>query len=97
MNYFKGKIAENLHVPELVEVVRVNSTKQFTKYGKRVPYLNQTLPTPRMTDKQKTKLLKKIERLAHWLDNAVPHSPIPLGIDSLLVSICIWMICCMGN
>ncbi|CAO3614084.1 unnamed protein product [Mucor hiemalis] len=84
MNYVKGKIAENLHVPELVETVRVNGTKQFTKYSKTFPYLNQTLPTPRMTDKQRNKLLKKIERLAKWLDNAVPHSPIPLGVDSIL-------------
>jgi hypothetical protein len=87
MNYAKGKIAESLHVPELVETVRVNGTKQVKKAEKSYPYLHQTLPTSRMTDTQRTKLLKKIKRLAEWLDNAVPHSPIPLGIDSILVSI----------
>jgi hypothetical protein len=86
MNYAKGKIAESLHIPEIVESVRVNSTKQFKKAEKSYPYLNQTLPTSKMTDKQRTKLLKKIHRISNWLDNAVPHSPIPLGVDSILVS-----------
>lgn len=86
MNYVKGKIAENLHVPEIVETVRVTGTRQLTQFEKRFPYLNQTLPTTRTTDKQRIKQMKKIKRLANWLDNAVPHSPIPLGVDSILVS-----------
>ncbi|GAA5807881.1 hypothetical protein MFLAVUS_001261 [Mucor flavus] len=84
MNYVKGKIAENLHVPEIVETVRVTGTRQLTQFEKRFPYLNQTLPTTRTTDKQRIKQMKKIKRLANWLDNAVPHSPIPLGVDSIL-------------
>lgn len=88
MNYAKGKIAESLHVPEFVETVRLNGTKQFKKAEKSYPYLHQTLPSSKMTDKQRTKLLKKIKRWAEWLDNAVPYSPIPLGIDSILVSSC---------
>lgn len=86
MNYVKGKVAENLHVPEIVETVRVTGSRQLTQFEKRFPYFNQTLPITRTTDKQRTKQLKKIKRLSNWLDNAVPHSPIPLGVDSVLVS-----------
>lgn len=86
MNYAKGKIAENLHVPEIVESVRSTGTKQLTQFEKRFPYLRQTFPTTRMTDKQKNKLLKRIEKIANWLDNAVPGSPVPFGLDSILVS-----------
>lgn len=85
MNYVKTKIAEKIHVPELVETVRVQSTRQLKVVEEKFPYVHQTLPKHKMTDKQKKKLLKKIERLAKWLDNAVPHSPIPLGVDSILV------------
>lgn len=85
MNYVKTKIAEKIHVPELVETVRVQSTRQLKVVEEKFPYVHQTLPKHQMTDKQKKKLLKKIERLAKWLDNAVPHSPIPLGVDSILV------------
>ncbi|KAI8087655.1 uncharacterized protein B0P05DRAFT_531802 [Gilbertella persicaria] len=84
MNYVKGKIAENLHVPELVDTVRAHGTKYFYSYSKQYPYMRQTLPTNNMTDSKRKKLLKKIERISHWLDNAVPHSPIPLGLDSIL-------------
>ncbi|CEP17119.1 hypothetical protein [Parasitella parasitica] len=84
MNYLKGKIAEKVHIPEVVETVRVEGSSQFRKYTAKVPYLNQTLPTSKMTDRQRTKLIKKIRRIAMWLDNALPHSPIPLGIDSIL-------------
>ncbi|KAG0784561.1 hypothetical protein G6F57_005731 [Rhizopus arrhizus] len=84
MNYVKTKIAEKIHVPELVETVRVQSTRQLKVVEEKFPYVHQTLPKHNMTDKQKKKLLKKIERLAKWLDNAVPHSPIPLGVDSIL-------------
>lgn len=86
MNYVKGKIAEKIHVPEIVEAIRVQGSRQLRSAERHYPYLHQTLPKRTMTDKQKKKLMKKIERLAKWLDNAVPHSPIPLGIDSLLVS-----------
>lgn len=84
MNYLKGKIAEKAHIPQVVETVRVQGSSQFRKYTANVPYLNQTLPTAKMTDRKRTKLLKKIHRIALWLDNAVPHSPIPLGLDSIL-------------
>ncbi|KAI9484036.1 MAG: hypothetical protein EXX96DRAFT_616990 [Benjaminiella poitrasii] len=84
MNYAKGKIAEKLHVPQIVETVRVQGSAQLVSYSKRIPYLNQTLPSHPMTDRKRTKLLKKIRRLSQWLDNAVPYSPIPLGIDSIL-------------
>jgi hypothetical protein len=86
MNYVKGKVAENLHVPELVETVRVRGTDQLTSYSKRYPYLHQTLPASNMSDRKRRKLLNKIRRIAQWLDSAVPSSPIPLGIDSILVS-----------
>ncbi|KAI8386831.1 hypothetical protein BD560DRAFT_382925 [Blakeslea trispora] len=84
MNYFKGKAAEQLHIPEVVDTARVYGTRHLHSYSQQFPYMRQTLPTNNMTDRQRRKLLKKIERIAHWLDNAVPYSPIPLGIDSVL-------------
>jgi hypothetical protein len=87
MNYVKGKMAEKLHVPELVDTVRVHGTNQLISCSKQYPYLHQTLPASRMSDRKRRKLLNKIRRIAQWLDSAVPSSPIPLGIDSILVSI----------
>ncbi|KAI8988136.1 hypothetical protein BDF20DRAFT_853977 [Mycotypha africana] len=84
MNYVKSKIAQKMRVPEIADTVRSQSASQFSKYSQRYPYMHQTLPSTTMTDRQRAKLLKKIKKLSMWLDNAVPHSPIPLGLDSLL-------------
>lgn len=87
MNYVKRKVAENLHVPELVDTVRIRGTDQLTSYSKQFPYLKQTFPATRMSDRKRKKRLNRIGRIAGWLDSAVPSSPIPLGIDSILVSV----------
>lgn len=89
MNYIKEKIAKNLHVPEMVDVVRVKGTEQMSSYTKSKPYMCQTLPASELSDRKRNKLLSKIRRIAQYLDNALPHSPIPLGLDSLLVCIVI--------
>ncbi|KAL0073250.1 hypothetical protein J3Q64DRAFT_1785348 [Phycomyces blakesleeanus] len=40
--------------------------------------------TAKITTEQKTKKLGNIKQIAHWLDSAVPGSPIPLGLDPFL-------------
>ena len=84
---FQRWIYNRLKVPERVESVRPHGTARMTRLERQFDYLRHTTPKKQMNDKQQKKLLKKIERYANWLDNAVPGSPIPLGIDSLLVII----------
>ncbi|KAI8985449.1 integral peroxisomal membrane peroxin-domain-containing protein [Pilobolus umbonatus] len=77
-------IAQQAHVPEVIEYARSQGDKQFLKVESNYPYLQQRLPAQQRTDKEKKKLVKKVERLAKYLDAAIPHSPIPVGLDSLL-------------
>ncbi|KAI9494070.1 hypothetical protein BDB00DRAFT_345037 [Zychaea mexicana] len=81
---FQRWIYNRLQVPERAERVRPKGTAQMTSLERQFDYLRHTTPKKQMNDKQRVKLIKKIERLANWLDNAVPGSPIPLGLDSLL-------------
>ncbi|KAI9312753.1 integral peroxisomal membrane peroxin-domain-containing protein [Dichotomocladium elegans] len=80
-------IYNKLKIPQHAEKYRPRGKAQLTNYERRYPYLLQTTPKKSMTDKKRKKLLHKIEKIANWLDNAVPHSPIPLGVDSLLTFI----------
>lgn len=82
---FKRFIFNRLNLPERAERYRPRGTAQLTSFERQFPYLLHTTPKKNMTDKQRKKLQRKIERIAYWLDNAVPGSPIPFGIDSLLV------------
>ncbi|CEP14776.1 hypothetical protein [Parasitella parasitica] len=73
-----------LHVPELAEKARRQGIKQLDTLEKKHPYLDQSLPPRRMTENQRKKLLRKVNRIANSLDNAIPYSPIPIGIDTVL-------------
>ncbi|KAJ8653910.1 hypothetical protein O0I10_010478 [Lichtheimia ornata] len=81
---FKRFIFNRLNLPERAERYRPRGTAQLTSIERQFPYLLHTTPKKTMNEKQRKKLQKKIERIAYWLDNAVPGSPIPLGIDSIL-------------
>ncbi|ORZ01548.1 hypothetical protein BCR43DRAFT_522381 [Syncephalastrum racemosum] len=81
---FKRMILKRLHLQEKAESIRPRGTARQTSIEKRYAYLQNTTPKKQMSEKQRTKLLHRIEKIANWLDNAVPHSPIPLGLDSLL-------------
>lgn len=86
---FKRFIFNRLKLPERAERYRPRGTAQLTSFERQFPYLLHTTPKKTMNEKQRKKLQRKIERIAYWLDNAVPGSPIPLGIDSILVCTCI--------
>lgn len=87
MNYIKKKIAVGLHVPQLAEKAREKGIEQLNILEKKHSYFDQTLPPRRMTENERKKRMKKISRIANSLDNAIPHSPIPIGIDTILVRI----------
>lgn len=82
---FKRMILKRLHLQEKAESMRPRGSARQTSIEKRYAYLQNTTPKKQMSEKKRTKLLHRIEKIANWLDNAVPHSPIPLGLDSLLV------------
>ncbi|KAI7878829.1 hypothetical protein K492DRAFT_196498 [Lichtheimia hyalospora FSU 10163] len=82
---FKRFIFNRLNLPERAERYRPRGTAQLTSFERQFPYLLHTTPKKNMTDKQRKKLQHKIERIAYWLDNAVPGSPIPLVV--LLVEV----------
>ncbi|KAI9255639.1 hypothetical protein BDA99DRAFT_562156 [Phascolomyces articulosus] len=81
---FQRWIYNRLKVPERMESVRPRGTAKMTRFERQFDYLRHTTPKKHMTDKERAKLLKKIERYANWLDNALPAFPISIGIDSLL-------------
>jgi hypothetical protein len=85
MNYVKTKIAEKLYGKRVVEKVRNHEISLMEGIEQQYPYIHHTLPEQNMTEQQKKNHLKKIQKLSNWLDNALPGSPIPVGLDSLLV------------
>lgn len=72
-------------MPQLAEKAREKGIEQLNILEKKYSYFDQTLPPRRMTENQRKKLMKKISRIANSLDNAIPYSPIPIGIDTILV------------
>ncbi|KAI8645585.1 integral peroxisomal membrane peroxin-domain-containing protein [Parasitella parasitica] len=84
MEYVEKKIAIGLHVPQLAEKVRKQGIKHLSSLEKKHPYLDQSVPPKRMTENQRKKLLEKVSRIANGLDNAIPYSPIPIGVDTVL-------------
>lgn len=82
---FTRMIYKRLHIPEKAEKWRPKGSAQMTSFEGNFGYLQHTTPRKAMTEGQGKKLLRKIERIANWLDNAVPGSPIAFGLDSLLV------------
>ena len=82
---FQRWMFNKLNVADKAERVRPRGTAKMTSFERNFDYLRHTTPKKPMNDKERAKLLHKVERLAMWLDNAVPGSPIPLGLDSLLV------------
>ncbi|KAI7866291.1 hypothetical protein BDF14DRAFT_1816267 [Spinellus fusiger] len=64
------------------EKLRFKGNAKITSVEKRYLYLQQT--TPHTPLKNKDKELERIKKMAQWLDHAVPGSPVPLGLDSLL-------------
>ncbi|KAI8393438.1 integral peroxisomal membrane peroxin-domain-containing protein [Radiomyces spectabilis] len=77
-------IFNKLQVPQHVEKMRPKGSARQTAIERRYPYLQRVTKRKSMSEKKQKALLAKIGRIAGWLDNAVPGSPIPLGLDSLL-------------
>ncbi|KAI8357288.1 integral peroxisomal membrane peroxin-domain-containing protein [Blakeslea trispora] len=77
-------VEHRMHVPEVADKVRTKGKEQIRSMQHNYPYLDNTLPAYYTSEEDKKTHLKRIHRLSKWLDNAVPHSPIPLGVDSLL-------------
>ncbi|KAL0091400.1 hypothetical protein J3Q64DRAFT_1709234 [Phycomyces blakesleeanus] len=71
-------------VNEKMEQIRLKGTAKITSIEIRYPYLHYTTPHKPLSTEQKTKKLGNIKQIAHWLDSAVPGSPIPLGLDPFL-------------
>lgn len=85
MNFIKEKIGKGLHVPQLAEKTREFGREQVNAIQLHFPYIKQRVPPRRMTEKQRKKLVYKIERISRLMDNSIPWSPIPIGIGSILV------------
>lgn len=83
---FQKYIYNRLKIPQKAERYRPRGSAKETSFEMQFEYLHYTTPRKSMSEGKREKLLNKIRRLANWLDNAIPNSPIPLGIDSLLVS-----------
>lgn len=86
MMIFQNYIYRRLKIPQKAEQYRPKGSAKETSLEMQFEYLHYTTPRKTMSEMKREKLLNKIGRLAHWLDNAVPSSPIPLGLDSVLVS-----------
>ncbi|KAL0096429.1 integral peroxisomal membrane peroxin-domain-containing protein [Phycomyces blakesleeanus] len=78
----RARLIERIN--EKAEQYRPKGSAKVTSIEKRYPYLHYTTPHKTLNDKQEKKKLAKVKQIANWLDNAVPGSPVPLGIDSLL-------------
>jgi hypothetical protein len=59
--------------------------KHKTQFEENFPFLDRRTPAKSMTVPEAQKLLKKVRTVANWLDNAVPYSPIPIGLDTFVV------------
>ncbi|KAL1930826.1 hypothetical protein VTP01DRAFT_10988 [Rhizomucor pusillus] len=84
MMIFQNYIYRRLKIPQKAEQYRPKGSAKETSLEMQFEYLHYTTPRKTMSEMKREKLLNKIGRLAHWLDNAVPSSPIPLGLDSVL-------------
>lgn len=73
----------NTH-PKEFKIPRVQKHK--TEFEENFPFLERRTPAHSMTVPEAQKLLKKVHTVANWLDNAVPFSPIPIGLDTIAVS-----------
>lgn len=71
--------------PKEFKIPRVQKHK--TEFEENFPFLERRTPAKSMTVPEAQKLLKKVHTVANWLDNAVPFSPIPIGLDTIAVSI----------
>jgi hypothetical protein len=92
MNFVKSKIGNTLHVPQLAIKTRELGQEQIKSIRLQFPYVKQRVPPRRMTEKQRKQLVIKIERISRLLDDSLPYSPIPIGIGSLLVKLCLFII-----
>ncbi|KAI9284196.1 hypothetical protein BC943DRAFT_326538 [Umbelopsis sp. AD052] len=57
--------------------------KHKTEFEENFPFLDRRTPAQSMSVTEAQKLLKKVHTVANWLDNAVPFSPIPIGLDTI--------------
>ncbi|GAB5589912.1 hypothetical protein Unana1_04812 [Umbelopsis nana] len=58
--------------------------KHKTKFEENFPFLDRRTPAKSMSVPEAQRLLKKVRTIANWLDNAVPYSPIPIGLDTFV-------------
>jgi hypothetical protein len=78
---FRNRSAEH-HQTEF-KIPRVQKHK--TEFENHFPFLDRRTPAHSMTVPEAQRHLKKIRTVANWLDNAVPYSPIPIGLDTFVV------------
>jgi hypothetical protein len=84
MEYIKTKLF-GASGQQVMDKIRHFGISQLSVLEMHYPYLRHTLPEQPMTDQEAREQLNKIEKLANWLDNAIPGSPVPIGLDAILV------------
>ncbi|KAI9024318.1 hypothetical protein CLU79DRAFT_746566 [Phycomyces nitens] len=80
----KNMAYKYMGVNEKVEQIRLKGSAKITAIEISYPYLHYTTPHQPLSKEQKTRKLKNVKQIATWLDNAVPGSPVPLGLDPFL-------------
>ncbi|KAG2232678.1 hypothetical protein BDF21DRAFT_447660 [Thamnidium elegans] len=84
MNTVKRQVGKCLYVPQMVDKVREMGVEQIARVEKQFPFLDQKLPSDKVSEGERDKRLKRIEAMATGLDNIFPWCPIPIGIGSIL-------------
>lgn len=84
MNTVKRQVGKCLHVPQMVDKVREMGVEQIARVEKQFPFLDQRLPSDKVSEGEREQRLKRIEAIATGLDNMFPWCPIPIGIGSIL-------------
>lgn len=80
---FRNRSAEQPQHQTEFKIPRVQKHK--TEFEKNFPFLDRRTPAQAMSVTEAQRHLKKVRTVANWLDNAVPYSPIPIGLDTFVV------------
>lgn len=80
---FRNRSTEHPQHQTEFKIPRVQKHK--TEFENNFPFLDRRTPAQSMSVTDAQRHLKKIRTVANWLDNAVPYSPIPIGLDTFVV------------
>ncbi|KAG2171925.1 hypothetical protein INT43_001401 [Umbelopsis isabellina] len=79
---FRNRSTEHPQHQTEFKIPRVQKHK--TEFENNFPFLDRRTPAHSMSVTEAQRHLKKIRTVANWLDNAVPYSPIPIGLDTFV-------------